>query len=127
MMNGEKIPYPVEYKSGKPKHDSSDLVQLCAQVLCLEEMLDVTIPHAAIFYGKPRRRMIVDIDEDLRKQTECTINEIRLMIDSKTIPRAIYTPKCDSCSLFDECMPQAGQRLLKQYIEELFKCDEETR
>ena len=49
-------PFPVEYKHGKPKKDNSDKVQLCAQAMCLEEMLDVEIPDGAIFYGKTRRR-----------------------------------------------------------------------
>lgn len=33
------LPYPVEFKRGKPKEDDADELQLCAQAMCLEEML----------------------------------------------------------------------------------------
>ena len=57
----DTTPYPVEYKSGKPKNDISDMAQLCAQALCLEEMMNIPVRKAAIFYGKPRRRLEVEI------------------------------------------------------------------
>ena len=50
-------PYPVEYKRGKSKPNDCDTVQLCAQALCLEEMLQSKIERGAIFYGDPRRRL----------------------------------------------------------------------
>jgi len=53
------LPFPVEYKRGKPKKENYDKVQLCAQAMCLEEMLDVQIPEGAIFYGRTRRRQDV--------------------------------------------------------------------
>ena len=49
-------PFPVEYKRGKPKPDHCDKVQLCAQAMCLEEMLSVPVPEGALFYGRTRRR-----------------------------------------------------------------------
>ena len=52
--------FPVEHKRGRPKPTPCDLVQLCAQALCLEETLDVKIREGAIFYGLPRRRQPVD-------------------------------------------------------------------
>ena len=63
-------PFPVEYKRGKPKLDHCDMIQLCAQAICLEEMLLVSIPHGAIFYGRTRRRFDVTFDDALRKETE---------------------------------------------------------
>ncbi len=63
-------PFPVEYKRGKPKPDRCDEVQLCAQALCLEEMLDTEIPRGALFYGQPRRRQEVAFDPELRALTE---------------------------------------------------------
>ena len=44
------IPYPIEYKSGQPKHDICDMAQLCAQALCIEEMTNFPVHEAAIFY-----------------------------------------------------------------------------
>lgn len=63
-------PYPVEYKKGHPhKGNDADAVQLCAQALCLEEMLDVQIQEGALFYGEARRRRVVQFDEHLRQRT----------------------------------------------------------
>ncbi|HOP30634.1 MAG TPA: CRISPR-associated protein Cas4 [Spirochaetota bacterium] len=122
----DSTPYPVEYKSGKPKNDISDMAQLCAQSLCLEEMMNVAIRKAAIFYGKPRRRLEVDIDDDLRRSTEEIIKAIHNMISEKSIPSGKYESKCDSCSLHEACMPEVTSRKLNSYIEELYKEDEKT-
>lgn len=120
------VPYPVEYKSGKPKADICDTAQLCAQALCLEEMMNVCISEAAIFYGKPRRRLKVEIDDELRRRTEEVISAIHDMIKNRKVPQAVYEKKCDLCSLNDMCMPGVSGRKLKKYIEELYKTDEET-
>ncbi len=48
-------PYPVEYKSGRRHGVHADL-QLCAQALCLEEMMGVAVARGAIFYAGVRRR-----------------------------------------------------------------------
>ncbi|WBV41603.1 CRISPR-associated protein Cas4 [Pseudoroseomonas cervicalis] len=53
------VPYPVEYKRGKPKAHRADEVQLCAQAICLEEALGVSVPEGALFYGTTRRRQVV--------------------------------------------------------------------
>jgi CRISPR-associated exonuclease Cas4 len=98
---------PVEYKRGKPKKDDCDRVQLCAQALCLEEMLGISIPNGALFYGEKRRRHEVAFDEDLRATTEATACRLHKMIDSRITPTAVREPKCESCSLLQLCMPDA--------------------
>lgn len=120
------IPYPVEYKSGKPKMDISDTAQLCAQALCLEEMMNVSVREAAVFYGKPRRRLAVEIDDNLRRETESIIHSIHGMIKEKRVPAAKYMKKCDTCSLNDMCMPKVKSGKLKSYIEELYRTNEKT-
>lgn len=122
----DTVPYPVEYKSGKPKNDISDKAQLCAQALCLEEMMNIPVRKAAIFYGKPRRRLEVEIDDDLRRSTEDIIIRIHQIVSEKIIPSAKYESKCDSCSLNENCMPGITSRRLNSYIEELYKEYEET-
>lgn len=121
-----RAPYPVEYKSGKPKNDISDMAQLCAQALCLEEMMNVPVRKAAIFYGKPRRRLEADIDDDLRRSTEEIIKAIHKIVSERIIPSAKYEHKCDSCSLHEACMPEVTSGKLKSYIRELYKEYEET-
>ncbi len=101
-------PFPVEYKRGVLKHDASFEVQLCAQALCLEEMLHVRIETGALFYGKSARRKEVPFDVDLRKLTLHTASEMHALFDESTTPSAVYQNKCDSCSFLFRCMPKVA-------------------
>ena len=113
------LPFLVEHKRGKPKQDNSDKVQLCAQAICLEEMLEVDILAGALFYGKTRRRLDVIFDADLRRETEETAKRLHELIESGVTPKPVYTRKCKSCSLVELCLPErAGQMYsVKKYIE----------
>jgi len=99
-------PFPVEYKRGKPKLHRADEVQLCAQALCLEEMLDVCIEKGALFYGETRRRSDVVFDDALRSLTLETAQSVRRMIDDGKTPGPNVTKSCDACSLLEACQPQ---------------------
>lgn len=116
-------PYPVEYKRGKPKPDHWDAVQLCAQALCLEEMLSVAVPEGALFYGKTRRRTDIVFDEELRKETEETAAKARDLITGGITPPPVYMKRCESCSLIEECMPKAiaKQKSVKRYLAGVMK------
>ncbi|MBI9080884.1 MAG: CRISPR-associated protein Cas4 [Pseudodesulfovibrio sp.] len=109
--DGQKIPYPVEYKRGSPKIEDWDRAQLCAQAICLEEMLGVTIRHGAIFYGKPRRRERVTLDNELRDAVERNCNAMHVMIESGTIPVANFGTRCRGCSLKEACMPKTRKNV----------------
>jgi CRISPR-associated exonuclease Cas4 len=111
-------PYPVEYKRGKPKVDDCDKVQLCAQAMCLEEMLNLEVPRGAIFYGRTRRRLDVEFDEALRRKTEDAAKKTHSLIDSGTTPGPVYAKRCESCSLVAECLPKTLQkkRSVKNYL-----------
>jgi len=100
-------PYPVEYKRGKSKPNDCDTVQLCAQALCLEEMLDTAIERGAIFYGNPRRRLEVDFTSELRSRTEELAATMHRLYQSRVTPAATPGPYCRNCSLVDVCLPQA--------------------
>ena len=99
-------PFPVEYKHGRPKPDPCDEVQLCAQALCLEEMLETTIECGAIYYGKPRRRQEIAFTENLRRETEKLCEKLHHMAQAGKTPEAVYKKECGSCSLFDKCLPK---------------------
>lgn len=103
-------PYPVEYKRGKPKSANWDQVQLCAQALCLEEMLHCQVPEGALFYGKPRRRQVVCFDDKLRGETEETASRLHQLVRSGVTPPARYEKKCDSCSLVQLCLPKVAAK-----------------
>ena len=98
-------PYPVEYKRGKRKPNDCDAVQLCAQALCLEEMLAVEIPRGAFFYGEPRRRLEVSFTAELRERTESLAATMHGLFRSGITPAAQPGPHCRSCSLVDVCLP----------------------
>ena len=110
---------PVEYKRGKPKAHSADEVQLCAQALCLEEMLETPIASGFLFYGKNKRRTEITFNETLRKLTVSTTDRLREMIESGITPLAEYQPRrCDSCSLIRHCEPKALR--LKRSVDSWF-------
>ena len=101
---------PVEYKHGEPKENTCDEVQLCAQVICLEEMLNCKISEGALFYFKIRKRISVSITDELRTETIKLANEFHVLVESGETPKAEYTHKCESCSFIDECFPESAGR-----------------
>ncbi len=117
-LDGFWRPFPVEYKRGRPKRGPYDRVQLCAQALCLEEMLNVAIPAGALYYGERRRRTDIDFDTAIRAQTEEAANRLRLLMKSGVTPRAERQPKCRRCSLQTICVPNAmtGDRSGEAYL-----------
>lgn len=123
QAEGPPVPLPVEYKHGRPKPTRCDEVQLCAQALCLEEMLNIGVPRGAIFYGQPRRRMEVAFDANLRAETEAMAARMHLLYEQSKTPLAVYAPKCDRCSLLDLCLPAtAGEgRSAMSYVRRSLK------
>jgi CRISPR-associated exonuclease Cas4 len=113
--------FPVEYKRGRPKQDHCDEVQLCAQALCLEEMLDVNIDTGALFYGQKKRRREIPFDPELRVLTQQIITATHQLISSGETPAAAYCKKCDSCSLFHLCLPKscAESRSVDHYLQKM--------
>ncbi|MFZ5587055.1 MAG: CRISPR-associated protein Cas4 [Thermodesulfobacteriota bacterium] len=105
---GRWRPFPVEYKRGAPKTGPWDLVQLCAQALCLEEMLGAAVPAGAIFYGRPRRRTAVSFDPGLRGQTEELAARLHELARRGRTPPPSPGPHCKNCSLRETCLPQAA-------------------
>lgn len=116
-------PFPVEYKRGKPKPDHSDTIQLCAQAICLEEMLNVAVPEGALFYGRTRRRLDIQFNDNLRIELHEITKKVRDLIASGITPPPVYEKRCESCSLIGECMPKSIEkrssvnRYLKRMIE----------
>lgn len=105
-LKGRFRPYPIEYKRGIPKIDFSDEVQLCAQALCLEEMLSTYVPKGSLFYGRPRRRKEVEFTYALKQKTHEESYRLHEFISKKVTPKARYSKKCRTCSLIDLCIPK---------------------
>ncbi|MEQ8819128.1 MAG: CRISPR-associated protein Cas4 [Sumerlaeia bacterium] len=105
---GAPVPVPVEYKRGRPKAHRADEVQLCAQALCLEEMLGACVPLGFLFYGEPRRRTEVAFDEPLRALTEQSAARMHALHRAgRTPPPEYEKAKCGACSLIELCQPKA--------------------
>jgi len=108
--DGKWMPFPVEYKHGKSKMDNCDKVQLCAQAICLEEMLNVEIGEGALFYGQTRRREDVVFDKALRTETENAARRVHELIESGITPKPEYSKKCKLCSLLNICLPKVNSK-----------------
>ncbi len=106
-LGGVWTPFPVEFKRGRPKPDHSDEVQLCAQGICLEEMLSVAVPAGALFYGATHRRHEVALTKALREETIRASQRLRELVASGVVPRVARQPKCRGCSLRELCRPDA--------------------
>lgn len=113
---------PVEYKHGKDKRDDSDVLQLCCQVICLEEMLCIDIPYGYLYYHALRKRRRIEIDDDIRKEAYSISSAMHDYASRGYTPSAKLSAKCRSCSLKDMCLPKIIARksvseYMKKYLE----------
>ena len=112
-------PFPVEYKRGRPQKGQADQVQLCAQALCLEEMLGVETPSGALFYGQTHRRLPVNFDDSLRDLTRRTAEAVHGLFASGRTPAPSFGAYCRSCSLAGECLPDKLGQSARRYLDHL--------
>lgn len=122
LLNGREgrwTPVPVEYKRGKPKKDFTDEVQLCAQAMCLEEMLNTDIDYGYIFYGETKHRTKVLFPDELKEQVIDLSSQMHELFDKQSTPFAIEKKNCSSCSLVNICVPRIG--LKKSSVENYIK------
>lgn len=101
---------PIEYKKGKPKVGDEDRLQLCAQAVCLEEMLGCDVPTGFLYYGSTRSREQVDFDDDLRARLYATVKEMHGLYEKGHTPKVKRFSGCRSCSLSEECMSKMPVR-----------------
>ena len=125
-LDGTYCVVPVEYKRGKPKEDDCDALQLCAQALCLEEMLCCEIPKAYLYYGETHRRQVILLDSALREKTVSIIHEMHRLYDRQHTPRVKRTKACNACSMKDICLPVLNKsRSAAAYLADTLKGDNE--
>ncbi|MGI6458012.1 MAG: CRISPR-associated protein Cas4 [bacterium] len=118
QLNDEWTLLPVEYKRGRLRNEEGYILQLCAQAICLEEMLQTPIASGAIFFGRTKRRLDITFDTELRQKTIDTIELIRHLFQENRTPAAHYEKKCPFCSLFNICNPQLlkTERSIRLYL-----------
>jgi len=107
---GKFAPCPIEYKVGAPKQNASDLMQLCAQVMSLEEMFNVEIPTAFIYYARPHKRMPVEITQKLKEDTILLSEKMHDIFREGVTPKASRTKACKACSLYEVCLPELSEK-----------------
>lgn len=123
--NGHWYPIPVEYKHGVSKDEDWDRVQLCAQALCLEEMLNCPVQEGALFYWKVRRRERVEFSQELRSVTTEAIRRLCELFDRRVTPAPVPKEGCRNCSLKDICQPEKLSAMrARTHYENLFEPEE---
>jgi CRISPR-associated exonuclease Cas4 len=99
--------YPVEYKVGARRKWGHEDLQLCAQAICLEEMLGGKVPFGSIYYVASRRRRELEFTLTLRAEVERITTLVRQMLAGQRLPTALLDdPRCPPCSLYDSCLPE---------------------
>jgi CRISPR-associated exonuclease Cas4 len=118
--DGLYLAAPVEYKRGKEKRDPCDEAQLCAQAICLEEMLSVTIARGWLYYGETRHRVEVDLTAELRGLVREMSEEMHAYFARGYTPRVKTSKACRSCSLADVCLPKLQEKVMpaSKYIQQ---------
>lgn len=101
---------PIEYKRGKSKPGNEDRLQLCAQAVCLEEMLGTDIPTGYLYYGETKSREEVALAESLRDQLNSAVEEMHRLYERGHTPRVGSFGGCGSCSLREQCVPKLPKR-----------------
>ena len=115
-------PYPIEYKRGAPKEHDADILQLCVQAICLEEMLCCEIEEGSLYYGETRRRQKVKFGQELREQAEKMLNEMHSLYTKGWTPKVKPSKSCNACSLKDICLPKLSRTVkVDTYLDRYLK------
>ncbi len=124
---GRWRPRPVEYKRGKPKPDACDEVQLCAQAICIEEMMGVQISTGELYYAQIRRRQAVEFSAELRSLAQSLSARMHECYELGITPSAVPSKRCRSCSLKEACQPSIARRrdAVQRYMASFF-CEKVT-
>lgn len=127
-QNGLWTPLPIEYKHGHPKENDADRLQLCAQVMALEEMLVCNISEAALYYAEIHRREKVEITEDLRDKTISMAKEMLAYYERGYTPKTKPAKHCSACSLKEVCLPVLCKNIdprdyIQKHVKEVEQCE----
>lgn len=105
--------YPIEYKRGDRGEFGNDALQVCAQALCIEEMTGRPVTLGYVYYAKSHQRQPVEITAALRQQAIATIAAVTHILNTGEMPPAVYSPRCQGCSLYSQCLPKAAAKVAR--------------
>lgn len=122
------VPYPVEYKLGKQRTWQYEAIQVCAQAMCLEEMMGCSVPKGAIYYCGSRVRREIPFETHLRETVVQVAEAVRVLLKSGSLPPAVNDQRCANCSLLESCLPSivAKPGRWQSYRVALFTLEEES-
>lgn len=121
---GKYMPYPIEYKRGKPKESDIDILQLTAQAMCIEEMLCCKVEIGYLFYGEIRHRQKIVITSEYRSKVREITEQMHMCYNRQYTPKVKQTKKCNLCSLKDLCVPALGRfSTVEKYITKMIDED----
>lgn len=116
--DGKYLAYPIEYKHGRPKKNDSDILQLTAQAMCLEEMLLCKINTGYMFYDEIKHRVEIPLTIENKNKVRLIVTEMNDYYTRKHTPKVKTGSFCDNCSLQNVCLPNLmNKRSVKNYIE----------
>ncbi|MEG2957302.1 MAG: CRISPR-associated protein Cas4 [Christensenellaceae bacterium] len=95
---------PIEYKNGKPEKSKAPNYQIGLVAMCLEEMLNTKIDTADVFYKRIRRRVKIDMTEELRSDIQTKLREMMAIMRTDSLPPMPENQICKLCSLADICL-----------------------
>jgi len=111
---------PVEYKHGRVRNELEYEIQLCAQAMCIEEMLSVSSTRGFVYYAGDRRRKEVRFTPELRHLVEKGAESLHILLSSGVTPPVVKSKKCQECSLLEDCLPQLKPSSTSSYIKRLW-------
>ncbi len=118
-QEGRYLPYPIEYKHGAPREDHANELQLCAQAMCLEEMLCCEIPEGALYFGEIRRRVKIPFTQSLRQEVRDDLTQMHQLFQRQYTPKVRPTKSCNACSLKELCVPKLmKKKSVRTYLAE---------
>lgn len=128
-INGVSLPkrkdkwiiFPIEYKNGKEENSQSDSFQLCAEVLCLEEIFNTKITSGAIYYNATKKRKNIEFTDELKNKTLSIITEMKYIINNNIIVAKKEDQNCSLCSLYEQCIPSILNNSQEEYKKRLGK------
>lgn len=116
--------FPIEYKRSKDRAGSNAYrVQLCAQAMCLEEMLHTSIRFGAVYDGMTKRRQQVEFTSAMRELVEGLAARMHHILAHEGTPKAVLKPACRGCSLAESCLPAtlSRPRPVERYINDMLR------
>lgn len=118
------VPYPVEYKSGRHRKGHHEELQLCAQAVCLEEMLNIKVDKGALYWHGSRERKEVVLTEALKEKVGDIAAAVHEMLVTRHMPPPVNDKRCEDCSLREACLPNVAGNAMKnkKAVQELFEC-----